>query len=79
MFPHEEYLLKAMKCTCFRMIGLLNDLSNLYVSHMVADPSCKDPEKAMRIGREIQDCAKRISEIQADNPVAGSFPDDIVM
>jgi|PlaIllAssembly_1097288.scaffolds.fasta_scaffold303588_1 hypothetical protein len=80
MFPHEEYLLKAIKCVDFRMIGLLHDLGNLYIGAMANRPEGDSNfQKVMEIGRAIQDCSKRIAEIQGDDPVSGGHASDIVM
>lgn len=79
MFPHEEYLLKAMKCTDFRMIGLLSDLGRLYVSTMATRPECNNFGKAVLIGQAIQNCAEQIAEIQGNDPVSGGHASDIVI
>ena len=78
MFPHEEYLLKAMKCTDFRMIGLLNDLAGLYTTEM-SQRATRNFDKAAKIGEAIKRCAQEVAEIQGDDPVSGGHAEDIIM
>ncbi len=79
MFPHEEYLLKAIQSCDFRMIGLVHDLGNVYIGEMAKRPECTDFAKALQIGKAIQKCADEIARIQGDDPVIGGHCQDIIM
>jgi hypothetical protein len=69
MFPHEEYLMKAMECTNFKLIGLLNDIGRLYTVAMAKKSDVKNFKKSLEIGKAISRCAKEIATIQGDDPI----------
>jgi hypothetical protein len=61
VFPHEEYLMKAMRETDFRLIGLVQDLGKLYLCEMTKDAD--KFEKALKISQILDKCAAEIAEV----------------
>jgi len=78
MFPQEDYLLKAMMACNFRMIGLMQNLSTVYLSEM-AKRTEQNFEKALEISKVLNEAAEKIAAIQGDDPVSAGHVDEMTM